>query len=208
MDNETDIYVYKMTADNGGAPCVYRRLLSLAICKPVIRRTAKLGDLVFGFGGRRLGGRLIYAARITHKPPTESYYRDPTFRGRPDCIYRKVGGRPKRLRNAQFHTLSDESAKDVGRHFEKAHVLLSDDFRYFGRAETAEYQRRYKSLSRMLKDLTQGHRVNHDPKVHKDLVRLKKALWRKFPAGKSGKPTDADTSRRCNTETPSARCSS
>ncbi len=51
MSTATDIYVYKMTADNGGAPCVHRRLLSLAICKPKIRKAANRGDLIFGFGG-------------------------------------------------------------------------------------------------------------------------------------------------------------
>jgi hypothetical protein len=30
------IYFYKLTADNGGAPCVEDGLLSLAICKPAI----------------------------------------------------------------------------------------------------------------------------------------------------------------------------
>lgn len=34
---EPDIYVYKMVADNGGAPCVTGNLLSLAICKPKIK---------------------------------------------------------------------------------------------------------------------------------------------------------------------------
>jgi Nucleotide modification associated domain 2 len=41
-------YFYKLTADNGGAPCVRYGLLSLAICKPMIRKTAKEGDLIFG----------------------------------------------------------------------------------------------------------------------------------------------------------------
>ncbi|MCB1128636.1 MAG: hypothetical protein KDM81_19225, partial [Verrucomicrobiae bacterium] len=76
MPASNDIYVYRMTADNGGAPCVYRRLLSLAICKPMIRRTAEVGSLVFGFGGKRLGERLIYVARITEKPEVGAYYRE------------------------------------------------------------------------------------------------------------------------------------
>ena len=31
---ELNIYVYKMVVDNGGAPCITGKLLSLAICKP------------------------------------------------------------------------------------------------------------------------------------------------------------------------------
>jgi hypothetical protein len=202
-----DIYVYKTTADNGGAPCVHGRMLSLAICKPKIRKTANHGDLVFGFGGRRLGDRLIYAARVTGKPPLGDYYRNAQFRRRPDRIYRDVGGRPVLVATAQFHAWSDESEKDVGRGFKNAHVLLSKDFRYFGSIGTTDYRERCPALSRMLDRLFQGHRVNHDPKVRGELLRLAQRLWTKFPAGKNGEPSDADRSRRCNTNTPSATCS-
>jgi hypothetical protein len=62
-------YLYKLTGDNGGAPCVEGGLLSLAICKPMIRASASEGDLVFGFGAKSLhcNNRLIYIARITKK---------------------------------------------------------------------------------------------------------------------------------------------
>jgi hypothetical protein len=65
--SEPDIYVYKMVADNGGAPCVFRNLLSLAICKPKIRKSAKKGALIFGFGGKDYQERLIYIAHVTSK---------------------------------------------------------------------------------------------------------------------------------------------
>jgi len=38
------IYFYKLTTDDGGAPCVQDGLLSLAICKPMIRGTAEVGQ--------------------------------------------------------------------------------------------------------------------------------------------------------------------
>lgn len=31
------VYIYKLTGDDGGAPCVCDGILSLAICKPAIR---------------------------------------------------------------------------------------------------------------------------------------------------------------------------
>lgn len=37
------VYLYKMIADDGGAPCVANELLSLAICKPIIRAVAEPG---------------------------------------------------------------------------------------------------------------------------------------------------------------------
>ena len=44
---EPNIYVYKIVADIGGAPCVKNNLLSLAICKPKIRKTAGKGSIRF-----------------------------------------------------------------------------------------------------------------------------------------------------------------
>ncbi|HPY31129.1 MAG TPA: hypothetical protein PLT00_12660 [Verrucomicrobiota bacterium] len=51
MKSKPRIFVYKMTADNGGAPCLMNDLLSLAICKPKIRHKAKVGDWIIGLGG-------------------------------------------------------------------------------------------------------------------------------------------------------------
>ncbi|SFN54073.1 Nmad2 family putative nucleotide modification protein [Dokdonella immobilis] len=42
------IYVYKLTNDDGGAPCVEDELLSLCICKPRIRSVAIEGDVLIG----------------------------------------------------------------------------------------------------------------------------------------------------------------
>lgn len=39
-----------MTVDNNGAPCVIKGKLTLAICKPIIRKYCQAGDLIFGFG--------------------------------------------------------------------------------------------------------------------------------------------------------------
>ena len=65
IEPATKIYFYKMTTDNGGAPCVQNGLLSLAICKRMIRRTAKEENIIIGFGGKKnLGEKLIYVAEI------------------------------------------------------------------------------------------------------------------------------------------------
>ena len=42
-------FLYKLTTDNGGAPCVTPDLLTLAICKPKVRSAADLRDWIFGF---------------------------------------------------------------------------------------------------------------------------------------------------------------
>src|SRR5881396_3115763 len=93
---EPEIYVYKMVADNGGAPCVSGNLLSLAICKPKIRRTAEKESLVFGFGGKRYTERLIYIARVTVKLEGDAYYRQRAYARRLDCMYRVENDKPVR----------------------------------------------------------------------------------------------------------------
>ena len=86
-NSRPDIYVYKVVVDNGGAPCVAAGLLSLAICKPKIRKTCTKGSLVFGFGGKQYDERLIYIARVTAKLESDAYYREREYARRPDCIY-------------------------------------------------------------------------------------------------------------------------
>lgn len=80
------IYAYKLTTDNGGAPCVDGgHLLSLAICKPFIRTTAAVGDLIFGFASNRLSAdnRLIYIARVTTVEADGDYYEKARAQRRP-----------------------------------------------------------------------------------------------------------------------------
>ena len=96
-----DIFIYKMVADSGGAPCVFGNLLSLAICKPKIRKTAEKGSLIFGFGGKRYNEKLIYIARVTGKLEGRAYYRLKKYAGRPDCIYRVVGDSAERKHPAR-----------------------------------------------------------------------------------------------------------
>ena len=204
MKEDFDIYVYKMVADNGGAPCVWRGRLSLALCKPKIRKSAEIGALVFGFGGKDYGERLIYVAKITSKPNTGEYYCKREFTRRPDCIYRQIGGTVRRKARARYHSQSDERERDVGLRFEKAHVLLCDDFRYFGNQGTADYKQEFAAIKALIESLTRGHRVNHSPKLRQELLALKRQLWRKIRRMKNGEPTDSDRTRLCNADSPSA----
>ncbi|MCJ9728980.1 hypothetical protein [Bradyrhizobium sp. PRIMUS42] len=82
------IYFYKLTVDAGAAPCVERGMLSLAICKPMMRSSAEVDDLIFGFTASSIDprNRLIYAARITKKLTDGEYYEGDTFSSRQDCI--------------------------------------------------------------------------------------------------------------------------
>jgi len=90
------IYFYKLRVDDGGAPCVENGLLSLAICKPMIRSTACKDDIVIGFAANRLhsDNRLIYVARITEPKLTNgNSFKLPQYASRADCIYEWRGVR-------------------------------------------------------------------------------------------------------------------
>ena len=203
MDSDFDIYVYKMVADNGGAPCVFRGLLSLAICKPKIRKAARKGALIFGFGSKRYSERLIYIAKITEdKPELGDYYRNPKYAQRDDCIYQDIAGLPQRKPGARYHAQTDERLRDVGRHFERAYVLLSKDFRYLGKLGTADYKERFPAIKALIEGLKRNHRVNHKPELRRQLLKLKSFIWRQHKQMKVGSPTDAESTATCNTDTP------
>lgn len=200
MEPASNFYVYKLTTDNGGAPCVRQGLLTLAICKPTIRRVARHGDLLFGFGGRNLGDRLIYVAVVTGKIPDGSYYWDSRYAFRADRIYERIADGTARLRaRARYHTNSDERMHDVGIRFERAQVLLSTDFRYFGADGTVDYRLSNPAVAKFVGLVGRGHRVKYPAGVREDLLSLKDACWRHFRSVEVGKPTDQDLARRCNT---------
>lgn len=202
-----DIYLYKLTVDSGGAPCVAKGLLSLAICKPQIRASAEVGCWLFGFGSNQapMSNRLIYIARVTDKLSCGEYYSRDEFRVRPDCIYERTP--EKRLswrRGAKFHG-PDDIPRDVGIFplYERANVLLSADFRYFGREGTVEYRNRYPAITAAVAGLGQGHRVNHVKMLRDELVKLQRDIWRSYCRKQVlGRPTLEDTSLACNSNDP------
>jgi hypothetical protein len=205
-NQELENFVYKIVADTGGAPCVAGKLLSLAICKPKIRKSALKNSLIFGFGGKEYQERLIYIARVTGKLEDRAYYQKPEYAGRADCIYRVDEGRAVRRTSARYHANSDEREKDVGLHFEKAFVLLSNDFRYLGKKGTDDYKHRYSNLRKLIENLTQGHRRYFSTELRAELLELKAEIWANYQRMKVGSPTDDDYTRLCNDESPSASC--
>lgn len=82
------LYCYKMTWDTEFAPNPHRGVLTLATCKPTIRRCANIGDWVSGWAARMVhnndrkafafkeGTNLIYLAKITKKIPFDEYWRE------------------------------------------------------------------------------------------------------------------------------------
>src|SRR4051812_5141942 len=72
------LYSYCIPVDDGAAPNPFWGYCTLCICKPAIRRVAKLGDWVIGTGSCRspigdVSGYVVYAMQVTDKLPMEKY---------------------------------------------------------------------------------------------------------------------------------------
>lgn len=87
-------YAYVIRNDGGGTPCYENGILTLAVCKPAIRRTARPGDLVIAYNGSGLGDPhgVRWAGLVKEKLGFADYWRDARFKGRADNIYRPVEG--------------------------------------------------------------------------------------------------------------------
>lgn len=169
-------YLYKLTSDRGGAPCAppprpgADPLLSLAICKPAVRRTAQPGDRILGLTSRVLEQRdgypplsVIYAAVVTDILDATAYYapRSP-YRNRPDCIYRydAATGTLEHTGKTGLHADPRHRRRDLGREglYENARILLSRDFTYCG-SSAFVLDHRFSRLRELASALGQGHRV-------------------------------------------------
>ncbi len=191
---------YKMTSDEGGAPCVHKGLLSLAICKPGYRMKAGTGDWLFGFGGKRLGERLIYVAEVTSVLRHGDYYRRLDFAERPDCIYEwyrnRRGALLSRKASARFHRGDEWLEHDNGSFpsYDRACVLLSSNFRYLGREGTDAWKSLYPNLRHSIEGMGQSfYPWNETPEQKTELMALRKALWADFTSGSYlGDPSDEE----------------
>ena len=135
-----------MKFDDGFAPNPFHGILTLATCKPAIRRVAEIGDFIIGTGAKPRGdkGNLIYIMEVTEILSIEEYAIDPRFTLKcPDMkknkvyqsgdnIYRFDGGEVIQLDSIH----SDENGKPVAGHIEKdlrgENVLLSSNYVYYG----------------------------------------------------------------------------
>jgi hypothetical protein len=163
------IFSYVVTHDHGFAPNPYGGFLTLATCKPVVRRTAAVGDWVVGTGSVRGVGSncLVYAAQVSEVVPIEEYgderrfsVKTPRSSGRGwqrhgDNIYYRDEAGWHRRRNP-YHMKPEQMARDLsGRN-----VLISQRFWYFGR-RAPELPERFLALRKK----GPGHKLFEEPEL-------------------------------------------
>lgn len=139
-------FAYKLVRDYGFAPNPFNDICTLATCKPDIRKSARVGDWVFGIGSVALEclGHLIYAMKVTEKLSFNEYWTDERFTcKRPimngslktmygDNIYHYSGN--QLFQEDSHHSKKDGSInlKNVSKDTGADAVLISDHFYYFG----------------------------------------------------------------------------
>ena len=137
------LYSYIVRRDFGFAPNPFYDFCTLATCKPVIRRTATVGDWVIGTGSKskQRNGYLVYAMRVTETMSFDEYWKDTRFRNkRPDMhasvkkscgdnIYHKDPDSNEWCQIDSHHSCNDTN---VCNDTKVDRVLVSDDFIYWG----------------------------------------------------------------------------
>ena len=200
-------YLYKLTSDRGGAPCALEpedgadALLTLAICKPAIRRTAQAGDRILGITSQSLAqsdgyplNAVIYAAVVGEGIDARDYF-TPGYTHRPDCIYEfhRQNGTAEHTGRSLLHAAPEHILKDLGRYpfYKNGRILLSREFRYFG-AEAVKIPARLGLLNLAAETLGQGHRVYGERDAEaKEVEALFRMLWKR-PTRFTPRQVDSD----------------
>lgn len=167
----------------------------------MIRTSAKIGDLIFGFAANKLDetNRLLYVAKITDKLSDGAYFRKKRYASRGDCIYIYRLGYYEWKKNAQHHGPNDRQ-KDIGKppEYPRACVLLSTDFRYFGANGTDGYKTLFPRIKRTIERLGRGHRVHHGTDLYGELIEMHNWLWQNSARKVLGQPTNKPSRDICH----------
>lgn len=176
------LFTYKVMFDAGSAPNPEHSVCTLALCKPAIRRVAKVGDVVVGFESGN-SGRIVYCMRVTHVLTWADYIEICHGRGTHptidasmarqltkkvpnnasdagDCIWTNAIQYAPVLASFSGHSGVGDFEHDVTN---GSNVLLSTQYWYFGNGEKNNI-----SLSRgVLHNLIpgRGHRSNSNSAV-------------------------------------------
>ncbi len=139
------LFSYIVTHDTGFSPNPFWGCCTLADCKPMIRRTAQVGDWIVGLSPKATGNRGVFAMEVDEILDYARYFHDQRFANKVpdytkgeviyktgDNIYRpQPNGRFQQLRSMHSdgeNENPDTKAHDLG----GVNVLIGETFHYFG----------------------------------------------------------------------------
>lgn len=140
-------YIYVVTRDFGFAPNPFYGICTLATCKPGIRKSAVIGDWIFGIGSKtRYNNRLIYMMKVSKKISFNEYWLNPEYSMKKPSMHaslkRMYGDNIYYYNNSkkQWEQLDSHHSYENGkinyhnlnRDTNSDNVLISTEFFYFG----------------------------------------------------------------------------
>lgn len=139
-------YSYVVSRDYGFAPNPFGGICSLATCKPKIRNTAKIGDIIFGISPKRFNNELVYAMKVSKKITFDDYWNDEEYQFKKavmngsiktsfgDNIYHYDPSTKIWIQADSHHSKEDgiTNLLNLRRDTQTNAVLLADEFFYFG----------------------------------------------------------------------------
>ena len=198
------LFSYKLTVDTGFAPNPFGETLTLATCKPGIRKSKRKGDWIAGFTSKKLNGdavgseRLIYLMKVGEKLRFEDYFVDERFQDKiPDTsakgpqakagdnIYKPI--RTDTLATVEFEQLNNpyhRSPHDQARDLSGKYVLIADEYYYFGR-NALRFGLNVPDDLRPKVPSRRGHRLTHDAKKAQQFIEFIRENWER---GRHGSP--------------------
>ncbi|WP_156503502.1 hypothetical protein [Eikenella longinqua] len=199
LSSNNRLYTYKVAYDSGTAPNPDFNTCTLAICKPAIRRTAKVGDIIVGFDCLENQDRIIYCMQVDEVLTWSEYVArceiDQSLNGKipknqndaGDCIWveeRFESYEP--LPSWSWHG-RDEFYSDV---LTGKNVLLGKKFWYFGKGDKYEIRLPEKLLNIIP---NRGHRSNSNDEYKEAFITFFNMILdkEKIPLGKNGTPKNA-----------------
>jgi hypothetical protein len=146
------------------------------------------GSVILAFAGNGMDSEgyrdncIVYAAVVSRRVPNREYYSKRRYSHRRDCST-NAAATDTRERPVPSSTMGHAilSTTSGGPSDYPNAALLSDgakSFRYFGTKCPVRYKRNFPRLGRLVERLTEGDRVNHDPDLYKELLMLKRELWK------------------------------
>ena len=143
------IWVYKVKRDYGFAPNPFHGVCTLACCKPMIRKYAKLGDWVIGAGSKEINllGKVIYAMVVEEDMTFDEYWNHEDYQIKKavlegtkkmmygDNIYHKDPASGNYLQENSHHSHEDGSTNEKNLRqdtHDTDRILISRKYIYFG----------------------------------------------------------------------------
>lgn len=207
------VFVYTMPDDNGFAPNPFGKELTLTCCKPIIRKTARPGDIIIGLAGKQLAngvvGKVIHAFRVDriiglaeywtayrHKRPSSVVLKNkvlqttrtsvPRVNQVGDCCYEpRADG--TFMQHLCVHSHAQDPEKMRRRDLSVHKALTSRQFIYWGRdGPIFQYYHHVQAPSGRSQRM--GHKCNFDASVVRNIAGWFDRLIQTLGPGVKGPP--------------------